>query len=114
MFKSLIPAAGLALLLLTGASDVNASGCGWMASSSQQSDHVGWCWSTDQDHVTSCSTAMGSCGMLHLAHWDLTEEDQVRIQEIMSEARTEIEEILADYDQDTPASTTTHGCSCCH
>ncbi len=114
MIRSLIPTIGIATLLLMGASDSDAWGCGWMGSASHHSDHMGWCWSTDEDHISNCGTTMGDCGMLHLAQWDLTEEDQLRIQEIMTEARAEIEEILSDYDAEDSSTTTTHGCRCCH
>ena len=110
MLKGLIVVSGIAVALLAGASEANSYGCGWMGTGSHDTDHIGWCWTTDNDHIEGCGTNM-SCGMMHLGHYDLSDEDLARIEEILDEARAEIDEILSEYDsgsQDTSSS----GCRC--
>ncbi|MCK5117810.1 MAG: hypothetical protein KAR44_14540 [Candidatus Aegiribacteria sp.] len=112
MLKGIILVSGISVALLVGTSESNAYDCGWMGTDSHDSEHTGWCWSTDNDHIEGCYNNMG-CGMMHLGHIDLSDEDQARIEEILTEARAEIEEILSEYESGCQ-STFSSGCQCCH
>ncbi len=105
MFKGLILVSGIAVALLVGASETNAYGCGWMGTDSHDTDHIGWCWDTDSDHIEGC-------GMMHFAHYDLSDEDLARIEEILDEARAEINDILSEYESGSQG-TVSSGSHCC-
>ncbi len=106
MLKGIILVSGVAVALLVGASETNAYGCGSMGTDSHDTDHIGWCWDTDSDHIEGC-------GMMHFAHYDLSDEDLARIEEILAEARAEIDEVLAEYESGSQG-TVSSGRNCCH
>lgn len=112
MLKGLMPVSVMLLVSLFGVSSASAYGCGWMGSGSHASDHFGWCWVTDSNHIQGCDTGLG-CGLMHLGHYDLRDEDIARIEEILEEARVQISEILSEYDSGNQ-STSSSGCHCCH
>lgn len=102
----------LAFAASTGIAGTVSHHCGWSDAILTDSNHIGWCWSTDEGHSALSEDSHG-CGLFHLGHYDLSDEDLARIEGIISEARAEIDLILSEYSSsdELPLS---GGCRCCH